>query len=126
MSEHSIQNAIRNELAGKAVIFRANVGRAWQGSKVEHLPGNKVLIHDARPFSTGLPPGFTDLFGWVSVTITPDMVGQRVAVFVAPEVKAPGKDATEQQARFLAAVRAAGGRAGVVRSPEDALRLVLP
>ncbi len=123
--EHSIQNEIRNELAGKAFVFRANVGQAWQGKKVEKLPGpgNKRLITGARPFNTGLPPGFADLFGFVSVTITPEMVGQKVAVFLAMEVKDEAK-ASEKQSNFLKAVNDNGGRAGVVRSVEDAVKLI--
>lgn len=122
--EHNLQNQIRNELAGQALIFRANVGQAWTGSKVDKLPGNRVLIHDARPFNTGLPPGFSDLFGLVSVTITPDMVGQKIAVFTALEVKAPKGKPSEMQANFLNAVNDNGGRAGVVKSVEDALEII--
>lgn len=113
MSEHGIQNAIRNELAGKVLCFRANVGRAWTGSRVEQLPGGKVLIHDARPFSTGLPPGFSDLFG-----VAP---GGR---FFALEVKSEAGRTSEQQGKFLAAVERGGGLAGVARSPADALRIL--
>lgn len=121
--EHSIQNEIRNELAGKALVFRANVGQAWQGTKVEKLPGRKVVIHGARPFNTGLPPGFSDLFGLVSITITPEMVGQKVAVFLAMEVKDKAK-ASDKQSNFLKAVNDNGGMAGVVRSIADALGLI--
>lgn len=124
MKEHGIQNTIRNALAGKCLLFRANVGKAWQGSKVERLPGNRVLIHGARPFSTGLPPGFSDLFGLVPVKITPDMVGQTVGVFMALEVKTENGRTSEGQERFLKAVNDNGGRAVVVRSPEDAMRAV--
>lgn len=124
MTEHAIQNEIRNALAGKALIFRANVGQAWAGSKVERLRGNKVLIHDARPFTTGLPPGFSDLFGLTPVVITPDMVGQTVAVFTALEVKTAKGKASEKQQNFIKAVNDNGGRAGVVRSADDAVRVV--
>lgn len=123
--EHNLQNQIRNELAGQCLLFRANVGQAWTGSKVDKLPGNRVLIHDARPFNTGLPPGFSDLFGLVAVTVTPDMVGQKLAVFTALEVKAPKGKASELQGNFLQAVNDNGGRAGVVRSVEDAVRIAL-
>lgn len=124
MSERAIQNTIRNALAGRGLIFRANVGQAWTGSRAERLPGNRVLIHDARPFTTGLPPGFSDLFGLVPVVITPDMVGQRVAVFAAIEVKGDRGRVTERQAAFLRAVNDNGGRAGVARSAQDALEIV--
>lgn len=124
MREHAIQNAIRNALAGKCLLFRVNVGTAWTGSKVDKLPGRRVLIHDARPFSTGLPPGFSDLFGLVPVVITPDMVGQKVAIFTALEVKTANGKPTDKQAAFIKAVNDNGGRADVVRSPEDAVRVV--
>lgn len=124
MKEHGIQNAVRNALAGVAMIFRANVGQAWTGSRFERLHGGKVLVHDARPFNTGLPPGFSDLFGLQTVTITADMVGQRFARFVALEVKTPGGRASEKQAKFIAAVDKSGGVAGLVRSPSDALQLL--
>lgn len=123
-AEHGIQNDIRNELAGKALIFRANIGQAWTGNKIDKLPGNKVVIHGARPFNTGLPAGFSDLFGLVSVTITPDMVGQKVAVFVAMEVKDEKKKPSDKQKNFLKAVNDNGGRSGVVRSTEDAVRVL--
>ncbi|BAO20639.1 hypothetical protein [Pseudomonas phage PPpW-3] len=121
--EHAIQNEIRNALADKGLIFRANVGQAWTGTKVSRLAGGKVLIEGARPFTTGLPPGFSDLFGMVPVEITPDMVGQTVAVFVAVEVKDKAR-ATDKQANFLRAVNDNGGRAGVARSADDAVRIV--
>lgn len=121
--EHAIQNEIRNALAGKALIFRANVGQAWTGSKFTRMAGGKMLIEGARPFSTGLPAGFSDLFGLTKVRITPDMVGMDLAVFVALEVKDKAK-ATEGQSNFLKAVNDNGGRAGVVRSTEDAMRVL--
>ena len=61
--------------------------------------------------------------GYRSITITPEMVGQQVAVFTSIEVKTPtGRIRPEQQA-WLETVQAAGGIAGVARSVEDALRL---
>lgn len=132
MKEHGIQNAIRNALAGRCLLFRANVGKAWQSNDVVKVPRQMpvvmgprdVLLRNARPFDTGLPPGFTDLFGMVSVTITPEMVGQTVAIFTAPEVKDEKGKPSPLQENFMAAVNNAGGRAGVVRSVEDAERLV--
>ncbi len=132
--EHSIQNDARNALAGKCLAFRANVGTGWAGSGkplritrpmvVSVQPGD-VVLRQARPFSTGLPPGFSDVFGLVPVTITQDMVGQKVAVFFGLEFKQPGKKATAEQANFLRAVNDNGGRSGVARSVDDALAVVL-
>lgn len=124
MSEHRIQNEIRNALAGACLMFRANTGTAWTGNDVRRLPNGSVLISDARPFSTGLPPGFSDLFGLVPVTITPEMVGQRVGIFAAIEVKGPSGRVSDQQGAFLRAVAANGGRSIVARSTEDAKKIL--
>lgn len=123
-TEHALQNAIRNTLAGECLLFRVNVGQAWTGSKVDRLQGGRVLIHDARPFSTGLPPGFADTFGLVRVTITPDMVGRELGQFLAGEIKTPTGRVSDKQAAFLAAINSNGGRAGIWRSVDDALRMV--
>lgn len=125
MSEHALQNEIRNALAGHCLLFRANTGTAWTGARIERLPGNRVLIYEARPFSTGLPPGFSDTFGSVKTIITPDMVGDTIGQFLAGEVKAPTGRVSDKQAAFLQAIQANGGRAGVWRSVDDALAMVL-
>lgn len=67
----------------------------------------------------GLCPGSSDLIGYRSVVITPEMVGQRVAVFAAVEVKDQGQP-TDQQEAFIRLVQDAGGLAGVARSVEEA------
>jgi hypothetical protein len=123
--EHALQNAIRNALAGHCLLFRANTGRAWTGNHIEHLPGGKVLIHDARPFSTGLPPGFADTFGLVQVRITQDMVGRTIGQFLAGEIKTSSGRVSDKQAVFLQAIQRNGGRAGVWRSVDDALAMVV-
>lgn len=130
--EHELQNEIRNELAGDCLMFRANVGRGWQGtgkpvrfSKETHVVAKRgdVLLRGARPFDTGLPTGFSDLFGVTSIVITQEMVGKRVGVFYAMEVKDKAK-ASSEQANFLQAVKNNGGIAGIARSVEDARRIV--
>lgn len=115
MKESHVLSAVRLAMGQRATLFRANVGQAWTGNEVIRQ-GRDVLIRDARPFNTGLPPGFSDLFGW---TRQGD-----VARFLALECKGPTGRPTEDQLRFLAAVKAAGGIAGVVRSPEEALALL--
>lgn len=121
MSETSTQNAIRNALAGRCLLFRANVGSAWTGSRITKLPDGRIIIDDPRPFSTGLPPGFSDTFGLVRMAITPDMVGEHIGQFLAGEIKSTTGRISTQQAAFLAAIKNNGGRAGVWRSIDDAL-----
>ena len=72
----------------------------------------------------GLCPGSADLIGYTTVEITPDMVGQRVAVFTAVEVKSRTGRPTPEQTAFLKHIQDAGGRAGIARSIEDAERIV--
>ena len=71
----------------------------------------------------GLCPGSSDLIGFRTVVITPDMVGQRVAIFAAVEVKDRGR-VTDQQQAFLNLVQQAGGIAGVARSVPEALSIL--
>lgn len=123
MTEHAIQNAIRNALAPHATIWRANVGQAWAGDATK-LPDGRVVLTNPRPFSSGLPRGFADLFGFVEVEITEAMVGARVPVFVAVEVKTPRGRVRPEQRAFLQAVESAGGVAVVARSADDAVRAV--
>lgn len=119
MSERHIQADVRNALAGRCKAFRANVGQAWTGD-VERQPDGSILIRNPRPFQTGLPNGFSDLFGWTSELITPEMVGQRIARFLAIEMKDAKGRVSPEQAAFVAAVQRDGGRAGVARSVTEA------
>lgn len=124
MKETGIQNEIRNALAGECMLFRANVGTAWTGNDIRKLANGAILIMDPRPFSTGLPKGFSDLFGLVTVEITPEMVGQRFARFLAGEVKTATGRKRKEQGPFLDAIKRAGGLSDVWRSPADALRTI--
>lgn len=123
MTERRVQNEIRNALADQGLFFRANVGRAWTGD-VERLDASTVLIRNARPFDTGLPAGFSDLFGARPVTITEDMVGRDLAVFSAIEVKGPRGSASMKQERFIDAINGVGGFAGLARSVDEALQIL--
>jgi hypothetical protein len=128
MTEANIQKEIHIAVGShpEVRVFRQNVGTGWQGSVVKRGPGHAALapgdivIRNPRPLRAGLCSGSSDLVGWRSVTITPEMVGTRVALFVAIEVKAPCGRATAEQKNFIARVVEAGGVAGIARSPRDA------
>lgn len=68
-------------------------------------------------------PGGADLIGWRTITVTPEHVGQQIAVFTAIEIKTPTGRITPAQQNFLEAVIKAGGIAGIARSVADALRI---
>lgn len=101
MTEHDIQNLIRAETADIAVIFRANVGSG--------------ITYDGRHFDTGLPKGFSDLFGFRK--------SDGRAVFI--EVKSPTGRLRPEQENFIRKMQVYGALAGVARSVEDARRIIM-
>jgi hypothetical protein len=103
-------------------IFRNNVGTGWTG-KVIHQ-GSRVIIENPRPLHAGLCQGSSDLIGWTTVEVTPEMVGAKVALFTAVEVKTPTGRVSAEQANFIQRVRQAGGIAGEARSEADAIQLL--
>lgn len=112
-AETDIQQRIRLAVGTRSDLrlFRNQVGQ---------LPDPRT----GRPVQFGLARGSADLIGWRTITITPDMVGQRLAVFTSLEVKTPTGRLTPAQHNWLGAVRSAGGVAGVARSVGDALQIV--
>ena len=104
-------------------LFKNHVGSAWHG-----IVGEEFMISDKRGkfkvielrkaymITYGLRPGSSDLVGWQTVKITPDMVGDRIAQFCAIECKT-GQYATitAEQRNFLQVVRKAGGYAAVAQ-----------
>ena len=122
--ETKLQNAVMLALSqAGCTIWRNETAGAWVGRPV-HREGQLVTLVNARMIQAGLCKGSSDLIGITPVTVTQDMVGQTLGVFTAQEIKTPTGRTTQEQDRFLAAVRAAGGIAGVVRSPADALGLL--
>ena len=113
MSEQKIQQEIRLACStGQTRLFRNNTGT--------------LRDQHGRPVQFGLARGSADLIGYRTVTITPDMVGQQVAVFASIEVKTPTGRIRPEQQSWLDTIQAAGGIAGVARSVEDALRIMNP
>jgi hypothetical protein len=100
-------------------IFRNNTGMGWVGEIMKKATGI-ITLRNPRPLHAGLCLGSSDLIGWTSVEITPDMVGKKIAVFTALEVKAQYKKASTEQLNFLGQVKNAGGIAAVVRTEKEA------
>jgi hypothetical protein len=75
-SEQQIQQHIR-------IACSTGATRLWRN--------NTGTLRDqhGRPVSFGLCKGSADLIGYRTITITPEMVGQQVAVFTSIEVKTP-------------------------------------
>ena len=110
---------------GAVRLWRSNVGLAWTGDKYWHVDPCHLVIKNPRPFRAGFK-GLSDLTGYKTITITPDMVGQKIAVFAAVEVKAARGRPTKEQTAFLNRVREAGGLAGIAKSAEEAERILNP
>ena len=94
-----------------ATVWRNNAG-------VARYPDGSVVKYGVAN------PGGSDLIGLASIEVTPSMVGQRVAVFLAIEVKTPSGRLTDDQRRFIDFVRAAGGIGIVARSEDDLAPIV--
>lgn len=115
MNEHGIQASVRlrlSELRGN-LFLRYNVGT--------------FLTMDGRVVKIG-EPSVSDLIGIVAHKVTQADVGRTIGVFVAMETKQV-KDSTSKarkksQGNFLRIVRELGGIAGIVRSVEDAEKLI--
>ena len=97
MTEHEIQNDIRLEAAPYATLFRVNVGSGF--------------TKDGRYFNTGVPSGFSDLFGVRK--------SDGRAVFI--EVKTPKGRPTDKQINFINRMKEHG--AIITRLSSRALRI---
>lgn len=80
--EHSVQASIMREFNhGDMRLYRNNVGMAFAGRPEKR--GVVTIIHNAYPIRYGLAVGSADLIGYRMVTVTPDMVGKKLAVFMS-------------------------------------------
>lgn len=111
--EANLMRRLMVAVGRRATLFRNNQGVAMypDGSAVRYGVAN---------------PGGSDLIGWTTRTITPDMVGRKVALFTAIEVKTPTGRLTDAQEHFLETVNRAGGIGIVARSEDDLDRLGHP
>lgn len=85
-SETAVQADVRLTLARKGyTLFRNNVGTLLDKRGV---PLRFGLANDSAALNARYKSA--DLIGWRTVTVTPDMVGQQLAVFVSRECKEEG------------------------------------
>ncbi len=118
--EHAIQNEIR-KVAGAnqdVMLWRNNVGMGWAGKSKK--VGNTRVIFDPQVLHAGLCKGSSDLIGIRRVTITQEMVGTEVGVFMAVEIKQPDEYANPEQENFIRVVHEFHGIARVLHSKEEA------
>lgn len=96
-----------------SILFRNDNGTAWAGGKTTKR-GDKLILAGARRVRYGLQPGSADMIGWTPVVITPEMVGETVAVFTSVEAKTHNDRLRENQIRWFNNVRDSGGLARVI------------
>ncbi len=107
INEHEIQQRIRLA-CGRGPV------RLWRNN-------NGALVdQQGRLVRFGLCKGSSDLIGLRTLEITTDLVGQRLAQFVALEIKTARGVVSPEQRAFLALVEQLGGVAAVCRSVEEA------
>ena len=107
MSEHEIQQRIRLACGrGPVRLWRNNSGA--------------LVDQQGRLVRFGLAKGSSDLIGLRSLEITPDLVGQRIAQFVALEIKTARGVVSPEQRAFLQLVEQLGGLAAICSSVEAA------
>lgn len=112
--ETLIQRAIMLALSeADCIVWRNNTAGAYVG-KVLHKAGDQVTLGNAHLVQFGLCKGSSDIVGIHCPT----------GRFIAIEVKTKTGSASPEQLQFIDAVRAAGGIAGLARSPADALELL--
>lgn len=104
-------------------LFRNNTGTAWMGPYLFDGSGAVIITRPTR-VAFGLVAGSSDLIGWRTRIITQDMVGKKVAQFVAVEVKSPNGKPSDSQKNFLAAAKAAGALCGVAKSEDDVVAIL--
>lgn len=125
MKEQNIQQLIRLAVSKHttATMFRNNTFKAMIGQTQKTDKG--VHITNPRPIEGGLCVGSSDLIGWTSKTITPEMIGNKVAIFTALEVKKlKGGVISPEQTKFVNAVLNAGGIAGFPKSEQEAIDII--
>lgn len=105
--EKEIINNFLSNLKDNQRFFRINAGMGWVGQYTKN--NNMLIIKNPRPLYAA-PEGWPDITGWETVTITPDMVGQKIAVFSVVEVKTGSLKLSEKQNRFKELILKMGGR----------------
>lgn len=132
-SENNLMKSIMLKLGSISGvrIFRNNSGKCWVGkSAVMHerrqiwVNKGDVIIENGRFFNAGLCVGSSDLIGLKSVEVTQDMVGSKIAVFVATEVKTATGRVSPEQLRFIEMVNSLGGIGFVAKSDDEAVNFI--
>ena len=115
-------------MSNQETVLQQNIRLALGQEKNLRLFRNQVgQLPDpitGRYIQFGLAKGSSDLIGFKTVKITPDMVGQEIAQFVSLEIKTETGKLTKMQHNWLQKVKTSGGIVGVARTVKDALKIL--
>lgn len=108
-------------LVGKAnrqwAALRGGVLRRNRRGMVDLASGAKMPIGLAEPL-------ILDEIGYLTITVTPEMLGRRIAVLLVIEDKTDTGVLGEHQRKCIEELRDAGAIAGVSTGPEDSERIL--
>jgi len=125
--ETNLQNKIRvgiqEQIGSNIRTYRNNTGEAWQGKSSRTSLGH-VVIEKPQRVKYGLKKGSSDLIGIYQIEITPEMVGKKIGIFTAIEIKTEKGVVSKEQKDFINTITKLGGIAGTARSVEDAVGLI--
>ncbi|TXH10439.1 MAG: hypothetical protein E6R04_05410, partial [Spirochaetes bacterium] len=110
-SESEIQQLIQLEAPKMGVTLLRNNSGAFKDETGRLVRYGLGQISNTQPYKS------SDLIGWTEVIVTEQMIGQRIAIFTAVEVKKEGwkagKDEREEkQNNFIRWIKSRGGIAG--------------
>ena len=111
-SERRIQDEIRLKLSQYGIVFRLNSGKAYGGNRVWDPRRDSYILTDLRPIAL-CPKGTADLL----------FIGQNGQIAFI-ECKDDHGKLREDQRFFIELMKKYGYRAGVARSPEEALNII--
>ena len=111
-SERRIQDEIRLKLSQYGIVFRLNSGKAYGGNRIWDPRRDSYILTNLRPIAL-CPKGTSDL-----LFIGPN---GKIAFIECKDDK--GK-LREDQRFFIELMKNYGYRAGVAKSPEEALKII--
>jgi hypothetical protein len=112
MRETNILQQIRVEASKTGIVLSRNNSGAFKDKS-------------GRFIKFGLfNPGGSDLIGFKNVVITKEMIGKKIAIFLAIEVKQKGKQPTVEQRQFIDFVNKNGGIAFVCDDVKNLQKLL--
>jgi len=123
-SESEVQQEIQLEAPKMGVTLMRNNNVAFKDESGRMVRAGLGNVSPNQPYKS------SDLIGFTEIIITEQMIGQRIAIFTAVEIKRQSWKATkdereEKQRNFINWIKARGGIAGMVNSVDDFVKLFI-